>query len=344
MLNLLFNTARPGATGVSFLSYSRALVRKSQYFLAGILLWGGITNCAWAILVSSTGSVPIIFHQKTGDSENMKSSSVVRVTWNYRPGEAPPSKNGVIEEFYASPLVVPDGIRVALAITFDIKFMRFNASSLEPEHTVTCTQSLSANTIAGKLEWYYRPLNACTSTVLPLYTYTAEITASSAIDVHNTTDKPFSFYLDPQLTMYQGAFIAIPMNVSVEGGRSCTIDIADSLYLGKIAASTLQKKNEGEIIDELGGALGATLKCNSSKGGKLTITSSSTSADGCASDNIGSLNYCAFIDGKKVNMGDPAILIYGALAEKNITFLTTKGKNITGGRSEAKILLTFEPR
>ncbi|CCG88541.1 hypothetical protein [Erwinia piriflorinigrans] len=342
MSNSLFSAARPGATAVLVLTYGRALARKSQYFLAGILLWGGLANGAWALLNFNFGKMDVTYLQKTGAMENRAiPASFFGAAWTVMPGEPAP-QNGLIEEFIlGQDLVLPAGITLGMNLTFETKFSKTRADGVILDG-VTCIQRLIQYQAVGKVWWKVSPARDCPMPVMPVSRYVGNVTSSGMMRLVNTTDKPFRFTTLLTVKMYQGAQVHGVLDFIVEEGRSCTIDIANSLYLGRIAASTLQKTKAGEIIDDLGGMLGTTLKCNSGRGGTLTITSASISADGCANDNIGSLNYCVFIDGKKFDMGKK-YYVWEARREKNITFLTTKGKNITGGRSEAKILLTFEP-
>lgn len=342
MSNPLFSAARLGATAVLFFTYSRVLARKSQYFLAGILLWGGSANGAWALLNFNVGNIDMTYHQKTGEIETRAiPGSSFGAVWTVMPGEPAP-KNGLIDEFVlGQDLVLPAGITLGMSLTFETKFSRTSHDGVILDE-VTCAQKMIQYQAVGKVWWKVSPAWDCPMPVMPVSRYVGNVTSSGTMRLTNTTDKPFRFTTFLTVKMYQGAQVHGVLDFIVEEGRSCTIDIANSLYLGRIAASTLHKTHAGEIIDDLGGMLGTTLKCNSGRGGTLTITSASISADGCANDNIGSLNYCVFIDGKKFDMGKK-YYVWEALREKNITFLTTKGKNITGGRSEAKILLTFEP-
>lgn len=338
MSNPMFSAPRPEAAAPCLAS-RRFWVCKSQYFLAAALLWGGIANCAWAELNAQFGSINLTYTLVTGEAKDQGiPGSTFGAAWDINPGEQAPT--GIIEEIVLDKaLVLPAGIMMGMSLNFESDFQRVGSQ----DHVI-CMQKVLIYNQTGQISWVVKPWNDCDMKVWPFTRYVADITSSGTMQITNNTDKPFRFKSNLTVKMYQGAQVRGGVDFTVGERKSCTIEIADSLYLGKISASKLKKITEGEIVDDLGGMLGAVLKCNHNTAANLTITSSSTSADGCASDNLGSLNYCAYLDGKKLSMGEKYGPIWRPVAEtKNITFLATKGKNSTGGRSQAKILLTFEP-
>ncbi|WP_042959133.1 hypothetical protein [Erwinia tasmaniensis] len=340
MSTTMSSAARPEVASAPCLTYRRFLACKSQYFLAAALLGGGIANCAWAELNAQFGSMNLTYTLKPGEADDQGiPGSFFGAAWDIKLGERAPT--GIIEEIVLDKaLVLPAGIMMGMSLDFESDFQRVGS-----ENHVTCMQKVLIHKESGQIPWVVKPWNDCDMKVWPFMRYVADITSSGTMQLVNNTDKPFRFTTNLTVKMYQGAQVRGIVDFTVGERKSCTIDIADSLYLGKISASRLQKITEGEIVDDLGGMLGAVLKCNHNRAAYLTITSSSTSTDGCASDNLGSLNYCAYLDGKKLSMGEKYGPIWRPIAEtKNITFLATKGKKSTGGKSQAQILLTFEPR